>query len=365
MPKGTSRDRVSPPDRITVIREPRVWKPKEPPGGTGIPGPIIERLKEIARRRKAEEEINRKWTSLGGAPGGPIGDPMAIGVGYYREYVNGRIYYRPGHPPFHVYGAIGDKYTLLGGPDSWLGWPTSDEQPFDEGGRASTFEHGAIYWWPDTGAIELGDIVVRYTGLACFAETKDGTFSAHDEPYVVLGVVPRVGYDLPGKSSSVRTKIYGEDDDPHGGVDEGDSRIDNIELYRGLPYGLSLEVTLFEHDFGDPDKYRGIISGAVAEGSKAVTAASATVPVVGPFLALGVGALLKEIGPVLVKAINDLFDTEDDYVGAVSFPVTPKAMVTMARTPPKDFRAIEWDMESPFINGDGGSYKVYIDIQAV
>jgi hypothetical protein len=58
-------------------------------------------------------------------------------------------------------------------------------------------------------------------------------------------------------------------------------------------------------------------------------------------------------------------DLEDDFIGQVTFPVTAKHMVTMAYTPPKDFRAIQWDMDSPLISGDGAAYKVYIEIQAV
>jgi hypothetical protein len=342
-----SRIVVFPRDRVTVIRGP------QGPGGA-IPPAMERALLEAARRRKAEEEINRKWASLGGAAGEPTGDLTAIGDGYYRQYVNGRIYYRLGHPLFHVYGFIGEKYAQLGGPDSWLGWPTSDEQPFDQGGRVSTFQYGAIYWWPDTGAIELGSIAVRYTGLACFGETDDGTFSAHDEPYVIFGVVPIV----PMEPSAPRTVIYE-------GVDAGDSRIDNIELYRGLPYGLMLKVILFEHDFSDPDQYRELVKNAVAAASTAVTAAVGAVPIVGPFLAIGAGALLAAVGPAITDAIKDVLDTQDDFVGEVSLVVTPKDMVTMARTQPKDFRAIQWDMDSPLISGDGGSYKVYIDIQAV
>ena len=300
-------------------------------------------------------KINRKWTSLGGAPGAQVGDLIEIGDGFYIQYANNvRIYYRPGHAPFQVYGAIGDKYTQLGGPNSWLGWPASDEQPFDEGGRASTFEHGAIYWWPDTGAIELGDIVVRYTGLACFGETDSDQLSSSDEPYVWLSVVPI----LTMQSSTVRTNIY-ED------VDAGDSRVDNIELYRGPPYGLSLKAVLFEHDFSDPDQYRDLIKSGVATASAGVTAAIGIIPVVGPFLAVGAGALLAGVGTEITNAIKDVLDTQDDYIGEVSFVVTPRNMVTMARTQPKDFRGIQWDMDSPLISGDGASYKVYIEIGAV
>lgn len=84
-----------------------------------------------------------------------------------------------------------------------------------------------------------------------------------------------------------------------------------------------------------------------------------------PLLSVGAAALLVEVGPAITDTIKDALDTEDDYIGRVSFVVTAKDMVTMARSPRKDFRAIQWHMDSPLISGDGASYKVYIDIQAV
>jgi hypothetical protein len=290
---------------------------------------------------------------------------VEVGAGFYREYDHGRIYYRVGSQPIHVYGAIGDKYTQLGGPSSWLGWPTAspdpkepapltkpDEQPFTEGGRVSTFEHGAIYWWPDTGAIELGHVSVRYTGLACFSTTSG---SGSDEPYVLFGIVPA---PPTAAVSSTRTVIYE-------GVDGGDSREDDIELYRGLPYGLSLSAVLMEHDFGDPDKYRNTVKIAVEQASNGVAVGVGFIPYVGPFLAPAAKAILEALGPDIVEALNDFLGTEDDYVGSAAFFISGKDMVTLARAERKNFRGILWHLESPLISGDGADYKVYIGISTV
>jgi LGFP repeat len=250
------------------------------PGGE-IPDPIARDLLQAAKRRRAESAIAGRWNQLGGSPGVATipGDSGLIKVadGFYRQYEKGRIYYRFNFDPIHVYGAIGDRYTQLGGPSSWLGWPTFmhapeeddkltklDEQPFPQDGRVSTFEHGAIYWWADTGAIELGHISVRYTGLACFSDTHGG---GSDEPYLLFGTVPAP----PTATSETRTVIYNE-------VDGGESREDDIELYRGLPYGLSLNVTLMEHDAGDPDKYRSTVKEAVDQASKAVSVGVGAIP---------------------------------------------------------------------------------------
>ncbi|WP_306358718.1 MULTISPECIES: hypothetical protein [unclassified Nocardia] len=55
--------------------------------------------------------------------------------------------------PYQVCGAIRDKYDSLGGPNSFLLWPTSDELTNPDGvGKRSTFQNGPIYWHPDAGA---------------------------------------------------------------------------------------------------------------------------------------------------------------------------------------------------------------------
>lgn len=305
------------------------------------------------------QQFQKIWDESGGLPGPPIDETITpIGDGYYRQYASGRIYLRVDRGGFHVYGAIGDKYAQLGGPTSWLGWPTSPEQKFDSDGRAAAFENGGIYFWPDTGAIELGDVVVRYTGLLCFSETDDGTLSAHDEPYFYFGVVPASG----PPPASMRSRIYGEPDDPQGGVDAGGKRIDSLELYRGLPYGMALSVTLMEHDFGDPDKYLGLVQEAVKKGGDAVAVAAAAIPYVGPFISVAVKAAMDKFGDDIVRALNDLLDTDDDFVDSKSFLVSGKQMVTLARAAKQEYRSVQFDLQSPLLEGDGGSYKVCITI---
>jgi len=275
---------------------------------------------------------------------------LRTGEASYHEYANGRIYYHCGGDLFDVYGVIGKKYIQLGGADSWLGWPTSSEQPFDQGGRVSTFERGAIYWWPDTEAIELGNVVVRYKGLYCFGETDEA--SEADEPYVIFGIVPVApGPPLP----AVQTTIY-ED------VDAGDSRPDNLELYRGLPYGITISALLMEHDEGDPNKYRAVVEKGVAAGSSALAAALAAIPAAGPFLAIGARLALEIAGPEIVNAVNDIIGSADDHIGTVSFHVSPKDLVLSTRKPHNDFWGIKSHIDSPLISDGEASYKVFIDV---
>ncbi|MEU1525353.1 hypothetical protein ABZ413_24460 [Nocardia rhamnosiphila] len=55
--------------------------------------------------------------------------------------------------PYQVCGAIRDKYNELGGPNSFLLWPTSDELTNPDGaGKRTTFQNGPIYWSAGGGA---------------------------------------------------------------------------------------------------------------------------------------------------------------------------------------------------------------------
>lgn len=81
-----------------------------------------------------------------------------------------------------------------------------------------------------------------------------------------------------GQQATPRTAIY-ED------VDAGDSREDNIELYRGLPYGLSVTAVLMEHNLADPNKYQETVKLAVDNASEGIAIGLRQIPYVGPFVA--------------------------------------------------------------------------------
>jgi uncharacterized protein with LGFP repeats len=54
-----------------------------------------------------------------------------------------------------VYGAIGDKYRILGGPGGVLGPVLTDEADAPYGGRFNNFQNGAIFWHPSIGAFAV------------------------------------------------------------------------------------------------------------------------------------------------------------------------------------------------------------------
>lgn len=55
--------------------------------------------------------------------------------------------------PYEVCGAIRDKYNTLGGPNSFLLWPKTNELTNPDGiGKRTEFQNGPIYWSPQGGA---------------------------------------------------------------------------------------------------------------------------------------------------------------------------------------------------------------------
>ena len=304
----------------------------------------------------AEEAINAKWHSLGGSPGPPVrlGPEGLIEVpnGFHRDYALGSIYRRNEGQAFFLGLATAQRYDQLGGPGGFLGFPVSDFEgdPREPGSGVTRFENGAIYFWPDVGALEMREISLRYVGFHCFGETNE--FSGSDEPYFLFGVVPTVVEER----ETLRTRVYDD-------VDAGRSVGDVVELYRGLPMGAAISITLAEHDEGDPDKYRDNVERAVDTAADKVVEGLAAVPVLGVFLAVLAEVVLVIAAPAITDAVNDLLGTEDDHIGTVALAVTPKDMMRLTRTGRQDFNGVQAHLESPLISGGGSSYKAYFDVE--
>ncbi|WP_433754391.1 glycoside hydrolase domain-containing protein [Nocardia sp. CA-135398] len=88
---------------------------------------------------------------------GPLGYPITdntvlrdakdVEWGEVEGFQNGALYHRNGQPVFWVHGEIRDRWNRSGFENGPLGWPTSDELPFDTGSYQE-FENGRIYWTP-------------------------------------------------------------------------------------------------------------------------------------------------------------------------------------------------------------------------
>lgn len=95
-----------------------------------------------------------KWRILGGLNSGlgiPLTDETGTpdGAGRFNHFAGGSIYYYPCLGPFEVHGLIRDRWAQQGWERGPLGYPKSDETTLADGqGRYSLFQHGAIYWHP-------------------------------------------------------------------------------------------------------------------------------------------------------------------------------------------------------------------------
>ena len=75
-----------------------------------------------------------------------------VPFGYLGRYSGHDIYFSPGGKAFEIHGEIRAKYEALGGAAGALGLPLTDETGTPDGvGRYNHFEHGSIYWTPQTG----------------------------------------------------------------------------------------------------------------------------------------------------------------------------------------------------------------------
>ena len=106
--------------------------------------------------RDGESALDNKAQDLGrNFLGAPMGDvrTAADGVGLYREYRNGAIYWSPETGAHAVLGQIRDEWLNRGAERGELGYPTSDDA-FDRDGttRIVRFQRGTITWNERTGA---------------------------------------------------------------------------------------------------------------------------------------------------------------------------------------------------------------------
>jgi hypothetical protein len=107
----------------------------------------------------AATPIDDKYAELGGAAGA-LGMPMSQeakapdGIGKYRHYARGSIYWHPTTGAHEVIGLILRRWSELGFEKSYLGYPISDEiGTFDGGGRVSKFQGGELIWHTATNKV--------------------------------------------------------------------------------------------------------------------------------------------------------------------------------------------------------------------
>lgn len=324
------------------------------------PSGAVAALRELERARRAIEAKRALLGDVTGPPTSPPGDPGVHSLpsgGFVREFFRGAFYFnhRVADEAFFV-GRSHAEYRRLGGPGGHLGWPVSDDRPdeAEPGGAVGVtrFQHGAIYWWPDIGALEMRPVVLRFAGLHCFGTTSG---LGSDEPYATFGVVSVTGER---SDDPPQTRIFE-------GVDRGESRGDAIELFRGLPFGLTLVMTLSEHDEGDPLKYKDEVGNLVEKVGDVIAEALTVVPFVGAVLSVAASIGFALAGPTLAGELAELLGTDDDFIGTDQLQLTGKDLMRMARDGATDFDGVGLpaSFASPLLSGDGGSYKLYFTVE--
>ncbi|MDR0959059.1 MAG: N-acetylmuramoyl-L-alanine amidase [Propionibacteriaceae bacterium] len=118
-------------------------------------------------------EIEENWQNIGSDMsflGSPYQLEQPIGDGHYTIFANGYGFWSPSTDTYPAWGTIGDIYMGLGGPTSFLGFPTSSEITTTADGVFQTFVNGRIYWTANTGAYSVhGAILQTYVSLGSTA----------------------------------------------------------------------------------------------------------------------------------------------------------------------------------------------------
>ena len=97
----------------------------------------------------------------------PLSDEEAVPNGRRSRFDGGDIYWKGASGAWEVHGAIRGAWDALGGPKSFLGYPTTDEVGVMNGateiGRSNTFENATMFWSGATGGFEChGEILKKY-----------------------------------------------------------------------------------------------------------------------------------------------------------------------------------------------------------
>ncbi len=128
---------------------------------TSVPPDLAGQLAGLSIPEDATSAINAARRAAGGSLG-PLGAKQgpqyAIGQdGAGQDFAGGKIFYSPATGANVVSGQVLKKYESVGGPQSDLGFPTSNEADggLKTGSRVSTFsakDEPVIFWTPDYGA---------------------------------------------------------------------------------------------------------------------------------------------------------------------------------------------------------------------
>ena len=120
---------------------------------------------------------------------------------------------------------------------------------------------------------------------------------------------------------------------------------------------MLLNVTLMEHDEGDPYKYRNDFDIAVVAAYAKLVATYPQLLFSEPLTGTPLASATFGISGAIERAVNP----GDDVIGTTTRLITADEMRTMANQPSTAERGIEYDFFT-WHRGHGGTYRVYFDI---
>jgi uncharacterized protein with LGFP repeats len=134
-------------------------------------GGLVLPAAATAAARPGDNEIEARWTALGGETG-PLGaelpppddHPYDVPGGRAQDFANGSIYWSEATGAWDVRGAVRDRYLATGGPGGTLAFPTGAAGPAGvPDAEVQEFTGGRIYSSAATGARALvGAVLARY-----------------------------------------------------------------------------------------------------------------------------------------------------------------------------------------------------------
>jgi len=108
-------------------------------------------------KERYDAMVEHKWFDFGAAE--DVEKPAPDGVGRFRHWKNGSLYWAPGRGAHLVSGAIRDKWRDIGW-ENGIGYPLTDEVGTPDGfGRFNHFQKASIYWTPQLGSHFVGGAI--------------------------------------------------------------------------------------------------------------------------------------------------------------------------------------------------------------
>ncbi|WP_432564965.1 excalibur calcium-binding domain-containing protein [Kineococcus sp. SYSU DK003] len=99
--------------------------------------------------------IAGRYAQLGGA-GGKLGAPTSCELptssGRFTTFEHGAVYWSPASGAWDVSGSFRDLWASTGWENGFLRYPTSGENPIAAGGVHQNYQGGTLYWSPSSGA---------------------------------------------------------------------------------------------------------------------------------------------------------------------------------------------------------------------